>query len=469
MITRQRLLQSSVGAVLLATPALVHGAPPAKTPASSREAELEARIAQLEKAVSALQGQLATRDATTPAPITAPPSVEARLAVLEAAKPGPAPIAAPAADGFGVGATRFKISGFVRVNAAATRNNDGEVAVGGLGKEFYLPQQIPVGGGFASQDFLIQARQTRFVLETETPVGAKKLGSHIEFDFAISTAPAGAQRATNAFVPTLRRAYLTYGNTLAGQEWTTFQNVGALPESTDFVGPLEGTVFVRQAMIRQTIALGSGLQLQVALENPETESVGRASPTLIDNDDDRLPDLVARLNAKTGKADLSLAVLGRELRVNQAGIGDTTFGWGVSGAGKIPFGPKARNDLRFMVTYGEGIGRYLGLGFVPDVVFGGVPGERLATVRNFAAFGALKIGWSDRLRSTVMGGYQTSWYPVVASPLNNRAAWSAAGNLFWTVTKGFDVGVEYRHAVRELLNDADGSLDRLEFAAKYAF
>lgn len=468
------LLLLSLGTALAATPALAQTAPP---PATAREAELEARLAQLEAAIAALRREVqavrpaenvpataavataSTAPANAPAPALSP-AVEARLAALEAVKP---------ADGFKLGGTRLKIGGYIRVNAAATRYNDGEVAVGGLGKEFYLPQQIPVGGGFSSQDFLVQARQTRFSLDTETPVGTRVLKSHIEFDFALSTAPAGAQRATNAFVPALRRAFLTYGNTLIGQEWSTFQNVGVLPESTDFVGPLEGTVFVRQSIIQQTVPLRDGLQLQLAIENPETETVNRTSPNLLDNDDDRFPDLVARLNHKTGMADLSLAVIVRELRINQSGFGDTAFAWGVSAAGKVRFGPKDRHDLRFMATYGNGIGRYLGLGFVPDAVFGGARGDRLERIGNFAGFAAVRLGWTDRLRSTVMGGYQTAWYPAGVSRLNNRSAWSAAGNLFWTVVKSFDVGVEYRHGVRELLSADSGSLDRLEVAAKYSF
>jgi DcaP outer membrane protein len=426
---------------------------------------LEARLAQLEAAVAALRGELvAARSAPAgAAPAAAAPQpadTEQRLAALEAAK---------AADGFKVGGTRFKLSGFVRVNAAATRYNDGEVPVGGLGKEFFLPQQIPVGGGFSSQDFLIQARQTRFVLNTETPVAAKVLKSHLEFDFALSTAPAGAQRATNAFVPTLRRAFFTYGNTLVGQEWSTFQNVGVLPETTDFVGPIEGSVFVRQTIVRQTVPLGEGLQLQLAIENPETETVNRTSPALLDNDDDRFPDLVGRLNIKSGKVDLSFAAIARELRINQNGFGDTAFGWGISAAGKISFGPKDRHDLRFMASYGDGIGRYLGLGFVPDGVFGGRPGDKLETVRNFAGFAALKLGWTDKLRSTMMGGYQTSWYPAGVSAQNNRAAWSVAGNLFWTIARNFDAGIEYRHGGRELLNGDNGSMDRVEAAIKYAY
>jgi len=454
----------------------------AQAASASREAALEARLAQLEAAVSALRGELeAARHAVpTGAPPAAgsappaagsapfavasaapalPPEAEKRLAALEAAKPG---------DGFKIGGTTFKLGGYVRVNLAATRYNDGEVAVSGLGKEFYLPQQIPVGGGFSSQDFLIQARQTRFVLTTATPVGTNILKSHIEFDFALSTAPAGAQRATNAFTPTFRRGFFTYGNLLVGQEWTTFQNVGVLPETTDFVGPLEGTVFVRQGILQYKLALAKNLDLLLAIENPETEVINRTSPALIDNDDDRMPDVVARLNARTSVGDFSLAGMVRELRVDSGGRGDTAFGWGVSAAGRVPIG--SRHDLRFMATYGDGIGRYLGLGFAPDAVFADGPGAQLETVRNFAAFAALKLGWTPRLRSTFSGSFQSADYgAATVSLLTNKAAWSVAGNLFWTPAKSFDVGVEFRHGERRLISGDTGNVDRLEAAFKYSF
>lgn len=435
----------------------------AQTP---REAALEARLAQLEAAVAQLRGELVSARAApvasapaTTAVATLPPETEKRLVALETAKP---------ADGFRVGSTTVKIGGFVRANVVATRYGDGEVAVGGLGKEFYLPQQIPVGGGFTSNDFLVHARQTRFVLTTATPVGDNVLKSHIEFDFALATAPIGAQRATNPYTPTFRRGFLTYGKLLFGQEWTTFQNVAVLPESTDFVGPLEGTVFVRQGIVQYRQPLGTGIDLLLAIENPETEAINRTSPALIDADDDRIPDVVARLNAKTGAGDFSLAGIVRELRVNNAGFGDTALGWGVSAAGRVPLG--TRHDLRFMATYGNGIGRYLGLGFAPDAVFAGVPGSRLEAVRNFAGFAALKLGWTASVRSTFMASYQTVDYgDALLSPLGNKAAWSGAANLFWTAAKGFDVGIEYRHGERRLVNDDRGSIDRVEAAFKYAY
>jgi hypothetical protein len=457
-----------LGTALAGTPALAQA-----SGQSSREAALEARLQQLEAAVAQLRGELvAARQTAAAAPqATVVPPATAAAPVVAAAMPAASAAntaAAKPADGFMMGTTQFKLSGYIRVNAIATRFNDGELPVGALGKEFYLPQQIPVGGGFASQDFLIQARQTRFVLNTATPVGNNTLKSHLEFDFAISTAPPGAQRATNAFVPNLRSAYLTYGGLLVGQEWSTFQNVSVLPESTDFVGPIEGTVFVRQAMVQYKVALGKNVDLLAALENPETEAVNNKSPLLSDNDDDRLPDAVLRLNARTGMGDFSLAGLVRELRVDNNGFGATRLGWGVSLAGKLPLG--TRHDLRFMATYGDGIGRYLGLGFAPDVVFAGTPGSRLESVRNFAGFAALKLGWTDKLRSTFMAGYQDVDYRTsIVSPLTNAGAWSVAGNLFWTLAKNFSVGVEYRHAQRSLVNGDSGSMDRVESALKYSY
>ncbi|MDG6745580.1 porin, partial [Staphylococcus aureus] len=268
--------------------------------------------------------------------------------------------------GFRVGNTTVKIGGFVRLNVIGSHYNAGEVAVGGLGKEFFLPQQIPVGGNFSSQDLLFSARQTRLSVSTATPVNGIEAKTLVEFDFALATAPVGAQRATNPYVPTFRRGFIEYGGLLVGQEWSTFQNIGVLPETTDFVGPLDGTVFNRQALIRYSTPLSKQLTLQVALENPETETALPNNPALVDTDDDNVPDIVARLNWKPSFGDFALAGIARQLRTETLGVGDTAFGWGLSGSGKVPL--SKLSDLRFMVTYGDGIGRYLGLGYVPDAI-----------------------------------------------------------------------------------------------------
>lgn len=456
---------------------------------TAREAQLEQRLRQLEDAVATLRSEL---QATRAAPAAKPSSPSALASAppqagspsnnasttpppgtsVQVSRPSQAETATASAtppDGFRVGNTTVKLTGFVRLNTIASRYSDGEVAVGGLGKEFYLPQQIPVGGGFASEDMLLSARQSRIGLTTVTPMGGVDVKTLIEFDFALATAPAGAQRATNPYVPTFRRGFIEYGNLLIGQEWSTFQNIGVLPETTDFVGPLEGTVFNRQALIRYTVPLSKTVNLQLAIENPQTETALPNNAALVDTDDDRAPDLVARLNLKPAFGDFAVAAIARELRVDALGVGDSAFGWGVSASGKVPIGGNG-SDIRFMATYGRGIGRYLGLGYVPDALYAG-PGGDLQLIDNFAGFAAVKFGWTPTLRSTFTGSYQSAKYPdgLIVTGLANAKAYSGAANLFWTPAKGFDVGVEYRHGVRELLNGDTGALDRIEFAIKYGF
>ena len=476
---------------LLGGTALVPGTAEAQT---AREIELETWLKALEAAVQDLRGELTAARATSAAPIaststnaaptnTSPMNANPMTASsMSAAPESPGrssgatnvaqakPVAANSTptDGFRVGNTTVKLGGFVRLNVIASRYSDGEVAVGGLGKEFFLPQQIPVGGGFSSQDLLLSARQTRLQFSTATPMNGTDIKTMVEFDFALATAPVGAQRATNPYTPTFRRGFIEYGNLLVGQEWSTFQNIAVLPETTDFVGPLDGTVFNRQALVRYSIPLRPGLTLQIAAENPETETALPGNAALVDTDDDRLPDVVARLNWKSTLGDFALAGIARELRTDTLGSGDTAFGWGVSGSGKIPIGK--RHDLRFMATYGQGIGRYLGLGYVPDAIYGGTA-TQLERIDNLAGFAALRIGWTDAIHSTVMGSYQSADYPagVIVTGLANAKSYGGAANLFWSPGKGFDIGVEYRHAVRELVSGDTGALDRLEFAFKYGF
>lgn len=455
--------------ILLGGSALV--APQAAFGQTTREQALEERLLKLEAEMAALRADLgAARNEQAQTAAAASQAAArnedtaTRLATLESRPQAPA-------EGFRVGNTTFKLGGFVKAVASATRFDDGMLAGGSLGKEFYLPQQIPVGGA-SSRDFMANARQTRLFFTSLTPLGGKELKSHIEFDFALATAPAGAQRATNAYTPTLRRAFLTYDRFLIGQEWSTFQNLALLPESTDFVGPLEGTVFVRQMIVQYRQPLGKGLDLLLALENPQTETVTTINPALSDNDQDRVPDLVAKLVYKTPRADLHLAGLVRQLSVHDTGVGDDSIGWGVSAGGKIAFGPDGRHDVRLSATYGNGIGRYLGLGYAPDAVFDrNVLGSRLLNVDNIAGFASLKLGWTGTLRSTFAVGYQHADYPdgIVIPGLVNVAAYSAAANLFWSPVKNLDIGIEVRHAGREVASGLKGHMDRVEMAAKYTF
>lgn len=460
-------MQKRTGQLLLAGTAalaLSNGQAFAQTNQSAREAALEARVGQLESALAEMRAELQASKARQETTATWITNTDGKVAALEKR-----PVAL--AEGFNVGGTTVKINGFIKANASFSHYDDGDLATGSLGKDFYLPQTIPVGGTREGNDYEGHAKQTRLWITMATPVGKHMLKGHVEFDFQTSQGTQGSQRTTNGYNLALRRGFVTFDNLLVGQEWTNFQYVAALPESTDFIGPSEGTIFVRQMQARYNFALNPKLTLSVAAENAETATITPASTTLVENDDDRMPDFTARLNYKDGFGELSLAGLVRQLSVDNGVVSGKAMGWGVSGAGKVLFGPEKQHDIRFMLTYGQGIGRYLGLNFAPDGIFAGTAGSDVETVKNLAGFAAVRLMWTKTVRSTFMASFQHANYPggIVITPLANRQAWSGAGNIFWSPVKGFDLGVEYRHGERELLSGAKGQLDRLEMAAKYSF
>jgi len=474
-------------AVLAGATALV--APQIACAATAKERALEARLEQLETQMAALQAQLAgaradqaaaAADAAAAAQAAAASAATAReqaMAATTDARATTARLAAlearPAPEGLRDGNTTIRLGGYLKLVATRSRFADGELATNSLGRDFYLPQQIPVGPGAASdvQDFT--AKQSRLWLNLASDVAGHAVKGYLETDFQVAPGTQGSQRTTNGYTLALRRAWMQVDRWTFGQDWTTFQYTGALPESTDYVGATEGTVFVRQPLIRYSAPLTPGLTLHVALENPESGTVVAGTTGLVENGKDRLPDLAARLAYAGGMGELSLGLLARQVRTESAaGLAAQTGGYGASLGGKLWLDGRKSADLRFMATYGRNIGRYVGLNFAPDAVHVGAT-NRLEGVTVFAALAAARISLTPQVRVNLIGAYQDVGYadalaPATLSGLNKRAL-SGAVNLFYSPVKNIDLGLEYRHARREVVSGASGTLDRVEFAAKYNF
>lgn len=100
--------------------------------AADDSARLEARIAELERQIAVL---LAERAPPKPAAPAAP-----------GAPPPPPPIQATSILPNAAPGTRFSLTGFLRTDALATRTDSGEIPDGSVGRDLYVPGQIPVGG-----------------------------------------------------------------------------------------------------------------------------------------------------------------------------------------------------------------------------------------------------------------------------------------------------------------------------------
>lgn len=464
---RLALIASAATSVLAAVPAFAQKA--ATTDLEQRiealEAALNAVKAELEAAKSQAQAaqQTATQvQAQTAAAVEKSAETKTLATRLEAIEKK----AAVVTDGFKVGGTTVRINGYVKFDVLASRFSGGDPAANTLINDYYFPSQIPVGGRSEGFNVTTSVRETRFFFRTETPVGERAVTSHLELDF-LDTNTGGNQRVSNSFVPRIRRAFISYGGWTLGQDWSTFQNPSALPERLDFIGPTEGTVFERQPLIRYKHGI-----FTFALENPETTATfGTASA---EADDDVAPDFVARVDKKTKFGTLSLAGIARILKVNNSGapapfgvpgtINDKEFGWGISASGVHDFGP---SRITWTGSFGEGIGRYLGLNIRDDVVVS--PTGELDAPFMYSGFFSYRYAFSPKFKAVgTLSGYHSDT-PDFASLTLTKSIWSANLDLLYNPWKPLSLGVGYRFAKRTLENSLDDTLNRLQFSAQYNF
>jgi DcaP outer membrane protein len=439
--------------------ALIAAAPRGAHADTAKEQELEARIQQLEKLVKELTEKQAAQDA-------------AQGGSAVAATPPPPPPATPAAAKPAIQSspilpnalanTRFLFTGYAKLDSMWSKYDDGEIADGTVGRDFFVPGTIPIGGASEDADLDAHVKQTRLQFGTDTDLeNGEKLSARFEVDFYGSAL--GDERATNTYGVILRHAYIQYRKWLVGQTWSTFQDSNTLPETADYIGPTDGTVFVRQPQVRYTSGPWS-----LAVENPETTITPFGGGTRISSDDNNVPDFVAAYNFKLATGYLRLAGLARQLKLQTTGAGaidDSEFAAALSLAGKFNFG---KNDLRFMLTSGDAIGRYIGLNFNNDVVLTNT-GE-LENISGTAGFVAWHHVLNDKLRANLM--YSASEYDndiAFTGTGANKSSHSWAVNAFYSPISKLDLGLEFRYAARELESGADGSMKRLQGVVKYSF
>jgi hypothetical protein len=357
--------------------------------------------------------------------------------------------------------TTLSVGGYIKLDAISSQYSDGDLPSGNIGRDFYLPSTIPVGGESESRDTDFHARSSRINFKTTSDIDGQKLVSFVEIDFMAG--PEGNERVSNSYQPRLRHAFFTYDKWTFGQTWSTFQNVAVLPETLDFIGPSEGTVFIRQAQVRYTTG-----NWQFSVENPQTTLIPDANTSSIATDDGDLPDMVARYNATGDRISWSAAGIVRSLAYEDVAtsVDANTIGFGVSLSASMKVGE--RNDVRVMATGGSGLGRYLALNLVNGAALS-ADGE-LEAIDAMGGMVSYRHFWTDKWRSNVSLGVFEADHG--ANPVNagvTKSARSLHANLLHSPVKSVTVGVEVGVAQRELENGGSGSMNRIQFSAKHVF
>lgn len=349
--------------------------------------------------------------------------------------------------------TSVRLGGYAKLDAIFNSKSAG---AGSPADQALTPGAIPVGPGAGDNEgdqFTMHARQSRLNVTTSTPTSYGALTTFIEGDFF---GAGGNEVVSNSHGFRLRHAWGTLGNFGAGQFWTNFLNTRAFTDTLDFGGPA-AQIFVRQPQVRWTQKFGAG-EWAISAENPESVFVTAAGATVIP-DDDRFPDLVARIDF--GRFAVSGMV--RNIRIDTPSANTDEWGVALYISGRIPVG---RDDFRFGVYGGDAIGRYTN-GFNVDGIIDASGGVSLPEV--FGGFVAYRHLWGGNLRSNLVLSASSADNPSGTPGTVNKENASVHLDLIWSPARAVDLGVEYIYAERTIENGNSGDLNRLQFSAQYNF
>jgi hypothetical protein len=437
---------------------------------TKREAALEQRVSDLERQVQELLGEVraqraAAQAAPAPAP-AAPVAANAPLPKATATVGGKPPIQETTITPGSPGNTTFRFGGFVKADFLATHTSDGQLADGAVGRALYVPSQTPVGGHGSGTDYDAHAKFSRFNFGVDSVTdNGDKLGAFLEMDFFGNAL--GNQVATNTNGVTVRHAYAYWNGWLAGQTWSNFVDVAALPEAVDFIGPTDGVIFVRQSQIRYTTG-----GFSVALENPETTIIPNGGGAAIQSDRGVMPDVTLRYGWKGDWGSFGIGGLLRDLKIDRIATSsvsaakDSQFGGAFTVGGKWNMGKN--DDLRYQVTLGSGFSRYIGLGITGDTELDA--DGNLDSLDGIAGYVAWRHAFSKGWRMNLM--YARSQYDNDIDLTGGGATKSAQSlrwNVFYSPFPKLDVGAELMFGRREIESGLEGDLTRLQFTTKYSF
>lgn len=355
--------------------------------------------------------------------------------------------------------TTFTFGGYAKLDWLTTGYLNGNPDPESPIRDIHIPGAIPIGQELDGYDTELHARESRFNFEVKSKVAGSPIRMFVEMDFLLSLA--GDERISNSYNPRMRHFFFEWKYFLFGQTWTTFMTPEAIPDGIIFVQGADGLVFVRQAMARFTYKGWS-----FGFENPETSYLPYQE-SKFQTSTGGFPDLISKYTFRKPWGVLGLSGIIRIVRfANDEGTRTHKLGYGLNASGRIKTGDK--DDVRFMVSTGEGIGRYLAFQFITSAVLG--PNEDLNTIGSVNGVISYLHHWSNRWRSSVH--YSFIWaedHSELTGGNANQYAWSTSASIMFNPIPEILTGFQLLYANRQTENGTKGSMVRLQFSAKYTF
>ena len=351
--------------------------------------------------------------------------------------------------------TRMKIGGYLKADFVADFD-------GTLDSTQFLMRTIPVEGtpeygGDAYVDFF--GKETRFNLDIRRIIpGAVPLRGFIEGDFFSEG---------NQF--RLRHAYITAGDFVIGQTWTTLSFMEAIPVMFDFAAG-DALFGGRSNQVRYQMSLNERWNLSVAAEEMQFLGIQNAN-NLPGRATSQWPLLAVRANYKYDGGLVSIGSSIGQLHWDGAANGpsDSAVQLAFLVGGRHNLGERA--FATYHLSYSEGAGENI-------MAFAGTDANAVldanGNLETFPAFAAV-FGFGYDLTSTLttQGSYAYGVLdtPDSRAPLALKRGGVAHLNLTWKPKNNgyFSTGVEIMYGKIRVQNDATGDATRLQLMAKFAF
>ena len=324
---------------------------------------------------------------------------------------------------------------------------------------------IPVGESLTVDQarFFMQATQSRFGFELNRDTGKGIVFGRIETDF----------RGDGSSLR-LRHAYGEFWRFLAGQTWSTFTDVTALPVTVDLEGPPSSNT-VRTPQVRYSVSPAEGWQAALALEAPQVDA------TVVDSTDvsagtfenfQGFGDIAARLRRETGWGHLTVSTIVRSITMTDREQ-ETQFvpGLGLQLSGRIEL--DGDDQLLFQAIGGRAISRFVGSlgGKGLDVLLNPITGRWEAVV-SYGGYLTYSHRWLNLAPGVIsnftiggIGVAQEDWY----SDDDFNYSFYLSANGFWRITTGARLGGELSWGKRVNKGGESGDALRLSFAAYFDF
>ncbi len=353
----------------------------------------------------------------------------------------------------------FKFGGYIKMDLINTWYTNGDIGERSPLRDFHLPSQIPVGERSVNHDLDYHVKESRINFDVKTRILGKEIHGFVEMDFLLSGS--GDEKVSNSFNPRLRHVYVEWDRLVIGQTWSTFMVV-VVPDEIDFAGAMEGLVFVRQPQIRYKHD-----NWWFSLENPETTITSFRGEDVKVTDTDFFPDVVVRRNFSGTWGQFSVAGMVRTLHQSDS-IKHTAVGFGLTAGARLKSGDRG-DDIRAMLTAGQGLGRYLAANFISSSVQ--EADGKLNTIPSVNGYLAYNHFWvPTKLSSSFSASFFRALHDdTLAGDGTNQTAYSLSGNIKWDIVPVLRVGLEYMVGYRETLDGRDGYFHRVQLAAKYVF